>query len=499
MKCETFDELYDFLFNLTDITPEIGNIYKADNNIIGILELSKFDITKNIAAINAILESDIPLNKLYIINYEEFLVNIGFKNLITLYSNTIELVDCLCCDKKVDIINKHLQDTVYVFDIDHEYETLRFTPEPGVVYNLQYNDNKLLSYKHSAFSYKMHDDSIYFANTIYNNMPSVRVPLMQDFVIPANTFDSPLEDLDGIDLNIVVYLHIVKYGKKVDHLHKNKNTVIFDSDTFNKKIYLALCNNSSFRESWYNVYKDYTKDFSNADFYMNDIDVVIMNMANSEITVENVNNYATTFYLPTKNYFIFDNVDVTNPENNIVQQIYRLNGTVPFRIMYNNTNQLFDKVPPRHANEPYGMARFNQCVKYLIEHCTSDILVLIGDKIIMNKELNFDPSNIWSGYKVGSVNAFGYINIFNVKLMRELEIEFDNFEDFIKKLDEEDIKYSSSYPEVFGLTLPMDFDKYNGNIFRVAGTKRQIIFNYFLDTYKYNFNSYENDNRYNQL
>lgn len=501
MKCENFDELYNFLFNLTDIIPIDKPYVEFSSKFIGIVELSCYDITKNIIAINSIMELDIKLDNLYIINTKSFSNNLAFKNLLKLYENFITVVenDTNIVNTKLDIINKHLKDNIYVFDVNNSYKSLRYTIEQNTIYNLQYAENKLLMYKNSAFSYKMHDDSIYFAKTQYNNTADYRIPLLNDFLLPANIFTQELSYLENIDLNVIVYLHAITNNIVIDYIKCNESSAEFDYDKFNKQVYIALNNNISFRKNWYNIFPEYTKDFSNTDFYSYDIDTVFLNSANSEITVENVNNYASTFYLPSKNTVIFDNVDVSNPENNIVQQLYRLNKTVPINILYNNTNQLFDKLPNIIDERPYGSDRFDQTVKYLIDNSESDILVIIGDKIIITKELTFNPKNIWSGYVVDGLNIFGYVNIFNIKLMKHYGIEYRTFSDFIKQITDMNLQYSYMYPEIFGMVLPVDFDKYNGNIFRTAGTKRQIIFNYFIDNYNYNFNAYENDNRYNQL
>ena len=454
MKCENFDELYNFLLSLNGIIPKSGGISKQANNIVGILKLSEYDITRNIMAINNIMESDIILDKLYLFNADSFMTNLCFKNLVTLYSNAIEFIS----GDTLDIINKHLNDTVYVFDINNNYNSLRFSHNKDTVYNLQFNDNtKLLSFNYSALIYRVHDDSKYYSDSIYLNTCSNKIPIQSDFVIPAKTFSEPLETILNVSLNVIVYLNVIKQGKTVDFIHKNCVDAVFDYDNFCKQIYYVLKNYKNYRDSWYKVFPDYITDFSNADFYSNDIDLVFLNSSNSEITVENFNRYASVFCMPCKSCSIFDNVDINNPENNIVQQLYRLNRTVPFNISYNNTDQLFTKLPLVDGNKPYGIERFDQTVKYLIENSESDILVIIGDKIIITKPLNFDTSNIWSGYVVNNINAFGYINIFNIKMMKDYGIEFEHFSDFYTKIQEENIPYSNIYPESFWINITFRF------------------------------------------
>lgn len=496
MQCDEFNKLFNYLNNMVNIEPKKNN---TTNKAIGILKLTDNNIT-NVISVNNLIGSDINLSKLYLFGINEQFNDLTFKKLIQLYSNFIECIyvtDTLV-KMQIDIINKYLDYDIYVFNVDTSYVTLKIPNNSDIVYNLSYTDNRLLTYNNSAFSYKIHDGSSYYLETVYKDIPDVKIPLMSDFLIPRNTFNKKIKFLKNIELNIIIYLHVIKDKKLIGYISKDNITKrMFNYDDFDRQVYTILNKYEEYRIPWYRIFSYYTKNFSNVDFYNNNIDLVFLNSANAELTVENINNYNRIFYLPTKTLSILDNVDITVPENNIVKQLYRLNNIDQFNILYNNVNQLFIKEPNMKGNSHYGMARFGQTIQYLIDHSKSDILVVIGDKIIMTNPIYFDPKNVWGGYTLNNENCYGYVNIFNIKLMKEYNIKYYTFNQFINDIMTSNLQYELLSPERFGLSLPMDFDKFNGSIFRVAGTKRQIIFNYYMKNYNYTFKTYENYDCYN--
>ena len=74
-----------------------------------------------------------------------------------------------------------------------------------------------------------------------------------------------------------------------------------------------------------------------------------------------------------------------------------------------------------------------------------------------------------------------YIKIFNMKKLKELEIKFDSFDQFLKDLNQKGIEITKLEMEAKTTTLPIDFDKYNGVMFIFARLRYRVIQKYLRD------------------
>ena len=122
--------------------------------------------------------------------------------------------------------------------------------------------------------------------------------------------------------------------------------------------------------------------------------------------------------------------------------------SVPLVVDYNNKDQIFEKKKCYNPNRYYGTERFDQTLKHLLETTTADILYVVGDKIILQKPIDYNPENIWEGTLFDGDNS-GYINIFNVKKMKELGIVFENTQQFMEAI--KDQKYEIIDYTKFGI------------------------------------------------
>ena len=68
-----------------------------------------------------------------------------------------------------------------------------------------------------------------------------------------------------------------------------------------------------------------------------------------------------------------------------------------------------------------------------------------------------------------------------MKKLKELNIKFDSFEQFIKELKEKGIEIIKLEMDAKTITLPIDFDKYNGVMFIFARLRYRVIQKYLYD------------------
>lgn len=68
-----------------------------------------------------------------------------------------------------------------------------------------------------------------------------------------------------------------------------------------------------------------------------------------------------------------------------------------------------------------------------------------------------------------------------MKKLKELNIKFDSFDQFLKELDQKCIKVNKMDLSAKTITIPLDFDKYNGVMFIFARLRYRVIQKYLRD------------------
>lgn len=503
MNSEKFEILYDQIIQSDKIKHrELKKLEKSNNNI-GFFTCKDLNDLKQLTWIITCL--DIKFNRIYVYmdSRTGFTESVAkpVKNILELFSDIIVPIYTCIEDTNwhyFENIKKHIQDNVYVLSNIIKYSTLKVEQTDCLVC-LSYNSNIVKrNYENTTFQY-----SVINGNTITMTTAgsSIFNPVLPDFYIPAGLFsDFNLTDMPKyINLETYFNVYTVAHNISVDYIRENVSTKIYDMQLSNVQINKFLTDNWQLACDWTKNMPGYKLDSKNADLFFKEISTVFVNTSTPQVIVENINCFSTIMPNLVSNALIFDNADqVKYPERNIHSHLYHLRRSLRMGIRYNNNDQLFKRTKLVLNGRRYGAAQYEQTLSYLTKSATSNILVVLGDKIILTKSFTFDTTNIWNGYLVDGEST-GYIDIFNIDMMRKEKIDFVNFKSFIKTITSRNIPYTYIKPEEYGMVLPLDFEKYNGKIFSVASTKDRILYNYFTDKYNYNFKSYENNNRYNQL
>ena len=325
-------------------------------------------------------------------------------------------------------------------------------------------------------------------------------PLLDDFYIPANTLKKNWLDKSIAQYNSLSnYLSIIFIINKVkkNYFYENSCSHAYNYTSFDRDVVKYLREHDFQQEKWLSVFEDYTLADFNFDLCDANMEIAFVNSYVHYVTVENINNITTLMPCLFSQIRVVDNVDMKYPEKHISRLGRIIRKSVPLVIDYNNKDQIFEKKKCYNPNRYYGTERFDQTLKHLLETTPADILYVVGDKIILQKPIDYNPENIWEGTLFDGDNS-GYINIFNVKKMKELGIVFENTQQFMEAI--KDQKYEIIDYMKFGICLPKDFDKYNSIFFRAANTHRTLLFKYLFENHNFKFSSFEYDyNRDNKL
>jgi len=502
MDREKFEELYKNILTRKDIKRRPLKTLKESKNNVAFFICNSASAIKELTFDITCL--DVKFSRVYVyFNTEKFTEEdlTEAKVVCDLFSDIIvpeyfnyQLNDTVL----IKNLGYHIVDNIYVLDAEHTYKTLK--TDNNFVTCLSFNQyiNKRI-YKNSAFIYPVRNEVNTDATRVSD--PSFVNPLATDYFIPADSLFGIRFETKPVYMSLNAFLSVffIISDLKIGYIEENFNVNVYNSSRIDAEINKYLTQDKGMLNRWKEIFPEYKPDYDNADLYLQYIDLVFLNSSTPHITVENVNNVINIMPRAFYNTTIFDNIDqIKYPESNIWSHRAHIIHGEYIKTWYNNNDQLFKRVSLFSRIKPYGLDLLEQSIRYLIDNTESDILMLVGDKVLLTKGLTFDTNNIWTGSIVNGIRT-GYINIFNIKMMKEHKIEFNDFDSFIEQLDKEKLPYGTINPDDFGMTLPYDFEKYNGVLFRIAGTKEQIVYNYFIDHYNYYFKSYESNTRYNQL
>jgi hypothetical protein len=505
MFSEKFEQLYDNIPKLKQIKSRKLKAITTDKNNIGFLTLNTntFDFgLKNLVWI--ITSLGVKFSRVYLYTdtsvSKEQLEDKLFQNILKMFSDILVFYKAEDVNERLTVyslIKENLSNNIFVFNPLNNYVT--FTPHyivEGVIYSLSYRKNlQKYSYNKSIFS------DVKFEGALQEiHEESIINPLLDDFFIPSytlkeNWLDESIEQYNSLSnyLSIIFTINNVKKN----YFYENSCSHAYNYTSFDKDIARYLQEHDFQKPRWQEVFPNYTITDFNFDLCNANMEIAFVNSYIHYVTVENINNIMTLMPCLFSQIRVVDNIDMKYPEKHIARQAGRIKKSVPLVIDYNNNNQIFEKKKCINPHRLYGTERFDQTLKHLIETTKADILYVIGDKIILNKPVGFDTENIWAGKLYKGDNS-AYINIFNVKKMRELGIKFEDTPQFMEAI--KDQKHEFIDYEKYGICLPQDFDKYNSIFFRAANTHKSLTFNYLFDKFNFKFNSFEYDYiRDNQL
>ena len=472
--------------------------HKAINerfNLIGSIEISKENLNKEIVLYNLLVNQTKPLNGLYVhlnlIDYpnKEKDLELSLQSLLLKFSDII-IVKWHKYPSEFNVLSVypfHSVDHVYLFDQYTEYDndTVNYFFEnrkDRVIQNLSSdNFHKKRIHKNSIFLYNLNDDSYECKERENIKIPCIENMVKKDIFIPAFTIDEKfnIDALHRFYNNHIELFNIVNSFKNeynVEITEKNYN--LYKEKGLEMDLYRIL-HNSDIKEAWQRVFPGY--DFS---LYGN---INIQGILNSSIEVASIGyNFPELLIenLNTIRHKIIGKIDkITLLENSHHYQL-SMNSNVRdvlalrmqnINYLNNMTNQYFERTWPDRDEKPYyGYHMYEDSVKYLYDNCEQDYLIIFNTKVILKSELLYDENDVYCEYG-------DYIKIFNMKKLKELEIKFDSFDQFIKELKEKGIKITKLEMDAKTITLPIDFDKYNGVMFIFARLRYRVIQKYLLD------------------
>lgn len=505
MFSEKFEQLYSNIQKLKNIKLRTLKALKSDKNNIGFISLNTNSFEFGIKNLCWVITSlSVKFDRVYIYAdssvLKEQIDDIVIQNVLKLFSDIFVFLkpeDVTPQYELYNLIKEHLHNNIYVLQPFSNYALLNppYISE-GVVYSLSYRRNlQRYDYYKSIFSNVKFDGAL---QEIHEE--SLKNPLLDDFYIPANTLKKNWLDLsiDGYN-SLSNYLSIVFIVNKIrrNYFYENNCSQAYNYTSFDKDVVKYLKEHDFQKEKWLEVFEDYTVTDFNFDLCNANMEIAFVNSYVHYITVENINNITTLMPKLFSKIRVVDNVDMKYSEKHISKLGHVIRKSVPLVIDYNNKDQLFKKKKSYNPNRYYGTERFDQTLKHLLETTTADILYVVGDKIILKQPIDYNSENIWEGTLFDGDNS-GYINIFNVKKMKELGIVFENTQQFMEAIKGQ--KYEIIDYTKFGICLPKDFDKYNSIFFRAANTYTTLLFRYLLKNFNFKFSSFEYDyNRDNKL
>lgn len=505
MFSEKFEQLYENIPKLKKIKPRKLKEVESDKNNIGFLTVNTNTIGHGIKNLCWIITSlEVKFDRIYLYAdssvSEEQLNDTTFQNVLKLFSDILVFYkadEVTERNKIYTLIRENLQNNIFVFNPLNTYLMLSpYYIVNGVVYSLSYRRNlQQYHYTNSIFS------DVKFEGALQEiHEESLLNPLLDDFYIPSHTLkaewlDGWIEDYNSLS-NYLSIIFAINFVKK-NYFYENSCCHAYNYTAFDKDVVRYLREHDFQKPRWQELFPDYTITDFNFDLCDANMEIAFVNSFMHYVTVENINNITTIMPCLFSQIRVVDNVDMKYPEKHISRQANRIRKSVPLVIDYNNKDQIFEKKPAYNPNRLYGTERFDQTLKHLIETTRADILYVIGDKIILGKPIDFNTENIWMGTLYNGDNS-AYINVFNIKKMKELDIKFENTQQFMEAI--KDQKFEIIDYTNYGICLPQDFDKYNSIFFRAANTHKSLTFNYLFDKFNFKFKSFEYDYiRDNQL
>lgn len=505
MFSEKFEQLYRNIPKLTNIKTRTLKKLESDKNNIGFLSVNSQELSYGIKNLCWVITNlEIKFNRIYIYAdktvTEEQYKDPTLQNVLKLFSDILVFFKYTDINKENDLytlLKENLHNNIYVLNPYSNYVTMKpsYTSDK-MVYSLSYS--KLIqryNYNKSIFNFLQTEGAI---QEIHGEM--LINPLREDYYIPAYLVKSTWLDADISKYNSLSnYFSILFIVNNVNknYYYENIDEKTYNYMSFDNDVVKYLKDHTYSKTKWEKVFPYYSLADFNFDLCSINMEIAFVNSFNHYITIENVNNICNLTSQLFSKIRIVDNIDMKFYEKHIFNQLPQIKKTVPVTIDYNNKNQIFEKKPAYNPNRLYGAERFDQTLKHLIETTKADILYVIGDKIILDKPISFDAKNIWAGTLYNGENS-GYINIFNIKMMKEFGITFETTQQFIETI--KDFKYELIDYKKYGICLPQDFDKYNSVFFQAAYTHKSLVFNYLFDKFNYKFKSFDYDYiRDNQL
>lgn len=471
---------------------------KNDYNNIAIIKLPKICEEYNKTICWYITSMDIKFERIYIItpdnNNKDTFEDFKFKQVCAIFSDIIEVIETNKSNKIIlDLINENKNNDIFILNPDIIYNNLTIPYHIGknIVYNLHYDINytKKHSFYKSCIQYNKNDDTEYNKNTLVIE-PDIRNFLLSDFYIPAYLLKNFIFN-EEISVESNIYYYCFMNDVKIYHLQQNIFNVDFNVNLHDSEL-LSLINNEKEQfkiDKWYYNYPHYKSSELIITSINKTIDLAFVSITYPELIIESILNLTNNYNFNIRNIFILDNVIEKHFELHMYKHHEnKIKSFKNIKILYNNINQLFERTLPSkeelYNNKKFGETLFNESVNYLIKNSTSDYLIVLNDKILLNDEISFDPNIIWNK------NEF-YINVFNLSKMKKMNIEFENLIQFNKEVEKSEMKKNSIKKHII---LPYDFDKYSSDVFRVSNIRGQLLYNYLIDKYNYRLVNYEEYN-----
>ena len=463
-------------------------------NLIGSIEISKENPYKEIVLYNLLANQTKPLNGLYVhLNTSDY-PNKEKDLELSLQSILLEFSDIIIVKwhpyhsefNALSVYPFHSVDHVYLFDQYTEYDkdTVYYFFEnrkDRVIANLSYdNFHKKRIYKDSIFVYNLNDDSYECKEKENTKVPCIQNMVKKDVFIPAFTINETF-NIDVLDRKYNGHLELFNivnsFLNEYDIAISDKNYSLYKEHNLETELYKIV--HSELKEAWNRVYPGY--DFS---LYG---DISINGILNSTIEVATIGYNFPEFLIENLNtirHKIIGKIDkITLLENSHHYQL-SVNSNVRdvlalrmqnINYINNMGDQYFHRTWPYKLEKPYyGYHMYEDSVKYLYDKCEQDYLIIFNTKVILKSELLYDEKDVYCEYG-------DYIKIFNIKKLRELNIKFDSFDQFLKELDQKGIKVNKMDLSAKTITLPIDFDKYNGVMFIFARLRYRVIQKYLRD------------------
>ena len=460
-------------------------------NLIGSIEISKDNPNKELVLYNLLVNQNKSLDGLYVhlnlIDYpnKEKDLELSLQSLLLEFSDII-IVKWHPYHSEFNVLSVypfHSVDHVYLFDQYTEYDTdtVNYFYEnrsDRVIANLSSdNFHKKRIYKNSIFIYNLNDDSYECKERENTKIPCVENMVKKDVFIPAYTIDETfnIDELHGLydSLELFNIVNSFKNEYKIAITDKNFNS--YKDQNLEMNLYRIL-HDGEIKESWSQVYPGY--DFS---LYG---DINIQGVIRSTVEVASIGYNFPEFLIENLNsirHKIIGNLSkitlLENSHHYSLSMNSNARSVLALRLkninyLNNMRNQIFEITKPNRREKPYyGYHLYEDSVKYLYDNCQQDYLIVFNTKVILKSELLYDENEIYCEYG-------DYVKIFNMKKLKELNIKFDSFKQFYEDLKKNEIKITELDLNAKTITIPIDFDKYNGVMFIFARLRYKIIQKY---------------------
>lgn len=434
-----------------------------------------------------------------------------FDKIVLMYSDIIEIhkYDVNPINSEIELLNTHKNDNIYIIDPLIVYNSFsEIINEENTVYNLhkdlKYSVRK--SYNNSYMQYTKRDGSKHFQDTVLTGKPDKCNLLLDDVFIPAGVIKDEIkyfEDVnDKTSLSGILYYYFLRHETKIYNLEKTICNSKFSLSNHDDTILSLYLNdtNYDFLYKWNTLFPEYHADEQLKLLNGKLVDVVFVNTANIEMIIENFTNFVKLCNFPINSISIFDNVPRSSVERIAQRHNRLLTTTFTYSIIDNTMDGKFVKPLPSRKevkNNQFGKKLQELTIDHLITYSNADYLIVVGDKIINRAPITFNPNDIWCG---SSNNGMldDYINIFNLAEIKYNDIKYTSFDEFIEQAKANNNTYST-YDTSNDITLPKEFDKYNGKVFRVGNVHGHILNNYLIDNFNYRMAHYDYNDRDNQF